>query len=83
VALSKDVVIRLLGDASSAVAAQKAAADAAEVSVATVQARRARDTRSSRPRRRRPTTPARRTLKKCRPAALVLGGAMLPAFGIA
>jgi TP901 family phage tail tape measure protein len=34
VALSKDVVIRLLGDASGAVAAQKAAADAAEVSVA-------------------------------------------------
>jgi TP901 family phage tail tape measure protein len=33
-ALSKDVVIRLLGDASSAVAATKAAADAAEVSVA-------------------------------------------------
>jgi TP901 family phage tail tape measure protein len=34
VALSKDVVIRLLGDASSAQAAIKAAADAAEVSVA-------------------------------------------------
>jgi folylpolyglutamate synthase/dihydropteroate synthase len=34
VALSKDVVIRMLGDATSAIAAQKAAADAAEVSVA-------------------------------------------------
>jgi TP901 family phage tail tape measure protein len=34
VALSRDVVIRLLGDASSAQAALKAAADAAEVSVA-------------------------------------------------
>lgn len=33
-ALSKDVVIRLLGDANSAVAAQRAAAEAADVSVA-------------------------------------------------
>jgi TP901 family phage tail tape measure protein len=33
VALSKDVVIRLIGDADSAIKAQKAAADAAEVSV--------------------------------------------------
>jgi TP901 family phage tail tape measure protein len=34
VALSRDIVIRLLGDADSAVKAQKAAADAAEVTVA-------------------------------------------------
>jgi hypothetical protein len=33
VALSKDIVIRLLGDADSAVKAQKAAADAADVTV--------------------------------------------------
>jgi TP901 family phage tail tape measure protein len=34
VALSRDIVIRLQGDAASAIAAQKAAADAADVSVA-------------------------------------------------
>lgn len=81
-ALSRDVVIRLLGDASSAVAAQKAAADAADVSVAAY--RRAEREQSKQEAAEKAALSARRqAMQEASQSAVILGGAMLAAFGIA
>lgn len=81
-ALSRDVVIRLLGDASSAVAATKAAADAAEVSVAAY--RKAEREQARQQAAEKSALEARqKAMKESGESAIILGGAMLAAFGIA
>ncbi|MCU1617200.1 MAG: Phage tail tape measure protein family, core region [Frankiales bacterium] len=81
-ALSKDVVIRLLGDASSAIAAQKAAADAAEVSVS--QYRKAERELAKVQAAEQATHDARKkSMAEASQSAMMLGGALLLAFGVA
>ncbi|MCU1668051.1 MAG: hypothetical protein JWP40_978 [Blastococcus sp.] len=81
-ALSKDVVIKLLGDASSAIAAQKAAAAACEVSVS--QYRKAERELSRVQAAEKATHDARKkSMAEASQSAMVLGGALLLAFGVA
>lgn len=81
-ALSRDIVIRMLGDASSAIAAQKAAADAAEVSVGAY--RKAEREFAKQQAAEKAALSARRdAMKESGQNAVILGGVMLAAFGIA
>jgi TP901 family phage tail tape measure protein len=81
-ALSRDVVIRLLGDASSAVAATKAAADAAEVSVAAYR-KAEREQQRQQAAEKAALETRRQAIQEASQSAVILGGAMLAAFGIA
>jgi TP901 family phage tail tape measure protein len=81
-ALSRDVVIRLLGDASSAVAATKAAADAAEVSVAAYR-KAEREQERQQAAEKAALESRRKAMQESSQTAVILGGAMLAAFGIA
>lgn len=81
-ALSRDVVIRLQGDATSAIAAQKAAADAAEVSVAAY--RKAEREYAKQQAAEKSNSQARQqAMKESAQTAVVMGAAMLAAFGVA
>ncbi|NUT08181.1 MAG: phage tail tape measure protein [Hamadaea sp.] len=81
-ALSRDLVIRLLGDADSAVKAQKAAADAAEVSVA---AYRKAEREYARQQAAMETASAKQrvAMEKVGRGATVMGATILAGIGVA
>jgi TP901 family phage tail tape measure protein len=81
-ALSRDIVIRLLGDASSAIAAQKAAADAAEVPIAAYR-KAEREYDKQQAAEKAALAARKQAMQESSQSAMILGGAMLAAFGIA
>jgi TP901 family phage tail tape measure protein len=81
-ALSRDIVIRLLGDASSAIAAQKAAADAAEVPIAAYR-KAEREYDKQQAAEKAALSARKQSMQEASQSAMILGGAMLAAFGIA